>query len=45
MLDDVDFGNKKAANERGLTNAAFVQGDVTSFTGFDGRFNTIIDST
>jgi SAM-dependent methyltransferase len=35
----------KAAQERGLSNATFVQGDITSFTGFDGRFNTIIDST
>lgn len=35
----------KAATERGLTNATFVQDDITSFTGFDGRFNTIIDST
>jgi SAM-dependent methyltransferase len=35
----------KAAQDRGLTNATFVQDDITSFTGFDGRFNTIIDST
>jgi SAM-dependent methyltransferase len=35
----------KAAQERGLTNATFVQDDITSFTGFDGRFNTVIDST
>lgn len=35
----------RAAQERGLTNATFVQGDITNFTGFDGRFNTIIDST
>ena len=35
----------KAAEERGLTNATFVQDDITTFTGFDGRFNTIIDST
>lgn len=35
----------KAAAERGLTTATFVQGDITSFTGYDGRFNTIIDST
>lgn len=34
-----------AAKERGLTNVSFVQGDITSFTGFDGRFNTVIDST
>jgi SAM-dependent methyltransferase len=36
---------KKAAAERNLTNATFVQDDITSFTGFDGRFDTIIDST
>jgi SAM-dependent methyltransferase len=36
---------KKAAEERNLPNATFVQDDITSFTGFDGRFSTIIDST
>ena len=35
----------KAAQDRGLSKATFVRGDITSFTGFDGRFNTIIDST
>lgn len=35
----------KAAAERGLTNATFVQDDITSFSGYDGRFNTIVDST
>lgn len=35
----------QAAHERGLTSASFVQADITSFTGYDGRFNTIIDST
>jgi SAM-dependent methyltransferase len=35
----------KAAQERDLPNATFVQDDITTFTGFDGRFNTIIDST
>ena len=35
----------KAAEERGLTNATFVQDDITAFTGFDGRFNSIVDST
>ena len=35
----------KAAQERGLSNATFVQADITSFTGYDGRFNTILDST
>ena len=35
----------KAAQERGLTNATFVQADITSFTGYDDRFNTVVDST
>jgi SAM-dependent methyltransferase len=35
----------KAAEERGLTNATFVQDDITKFTGFDNRFDTILDST
>jgi SAM-dependent methyltransferase len=35
----------KAADERGLSTASFVQADITSFTGYDGRFNTIADST
>jgi len=35
----------KAAQDRGLSNATFIKDDITSFTGFDGRFNTIIDST
>lgn len=35
----------KAASARGLTTASFVQADITSFTGFDGRFATVIDST
>ncbi|HXL61875.1 MAG TPA: class I SAM-dependent methyltransferase, partial [Mycobacterium sp.] len=35
----------KAAQDRGLSNATFVRDDITSFTGFDGRFNTVIDST
>jgi SAM-dependent methyltransferase len=35
----------QAAKERKLSNATFVQDDITTFTGFDGRFNTIIDST
>jgi SAM-dependent methyltransferase len=34
-----------AAQERGLTNASFVQADITAFTGYDDRFNTVIDST
>ena len=35
----------KAAQERGLSTASFVQADITSFTGYDGRFNTVVDST
>ncbi len=35
----------QAAQERGLSTASFVQADITSFTGYDGRFSTIADST
>lgn len=35
----------RAAQERNLSAASFVQADITTFTGYDGRFNTIIDST
>ena len=35
----------RAAQERNLSTASFVQGDITSFTGYDGRFNTVVDST
>lgn len=35
----------KAAQDRGLTTATFVQADITSLTGFDGRFCTVADST
>jgi SAM-dependent methyltransferase len=35
----------EAARERGLTGATFVCADITSFTGYDGKFSTIIDST
>lgn len=38
-------GANRAAKERGLTTATYVQGDITSFTGYDGRFSTILDST
>ncbi|OBH31788.1 SAM-dependent methyltransferase [Mycobacterium sp. E1715] len=34
-----------AAQERGLTTASFVQADITSFSGYDGRFSTVVDST
>lgn len=33
------------AKKRGLANATFVRADVTSFSGFDGRFSTVMDST
>lgn len=33
-----------AAAERGLTTATFAQADVTAFSGYDGRFDTILDS-
>jgi SAM-dependent methyltransferase len=35
----------RAAQERGLANASFVQADITNLTGYDGRFNTVLDST
>ncbi len=35
----------KTAQERGLSTASFVQADITSFSGYDGRFNTVVDST
>jgi SAM-dependent methyltransferase len=35
----------KAVQERGLSTATFVQADITSLTGYDGRFNTVVDST
>lgn len=35
----------KAARERGLTTATFVVEDITKFSGYDGRFGTVIDST
>jgi 2-heptyl-1-hydroxyquinolin-4(1H)-one methyltransferase len=33
------------AAERGLTNATFDVADISAFTGYDGRFGTVIDST
>lgn len=33
------------AEKRGLTNASFEVADISSFTGYDGRFGTIVDST
>jgi SAM-dependent methyltransferase len=35
----------QAAQLRGLASASFAQADITSFTGYDGRFSTILDST
>ena len=36
---------KAEAAKRGLTNASFAVADISSFTGYDGRFGTIVDST
>ncbi|OHV03672.1 class I SAM-dependent methyltransferase [Mycobacterium talmoniae] len=36
---------RRAAAERGLTNATFEVADISAFTGYDGRFGTIVDST
>ncbi len=35
----------KAAQDRGLSTATFERADITDFSGYDGRFNTVIDST
>lgn len=35
----------KAAQDRGLTTATFVVADITTFSGYDSRFGTVIDST
>jgi 2-heptyl-1-hydroxyquinolin-4(1H)-one methyltransferase len=40
----IDMARAEAAR-RGLTNATFEVADISSFTGYDGRFGTIIDST
>jgi len=32
------------AAEQGLTNASFAVADISAFTGYDGRFGTVIDS-
>lgn len=40
----IELARAEAAR-RGLTNATFEVADISSFTGYDGRFNTIIDST
>jgi 2-heptyl-1-hydroxyquinolin-4(1H)-one methyltransferase len=36
---------KAQAAKRGLTNASFAVADISDFTGYDNRFDTIIDST
>jgi SAM-dependent methyltransferase len=40
----VQLARKEAAT-RGLTNARFEVADISAFTGYDGRFGTIVDST
>lgn len=36
---------RKEADHRALSNAEFEVADISSFTGYDGRFGTIVDST
>ncbi|MGB8391838.1 class I SAM-dependent methyltransferase, partial [Mycobacterium sp.] len=36
---------REEAAKRGLTNARFEVADISSLTGYDGRFGTIVDST
>ncbi|AFM16754.1 Thiopurine S-methyltransferase (TPMT) [Mycolicibacterium chubuense NBB4] len=36
---------REEAARRGLTTATFEVADISSFTGYDGRFGTIVDST
>src|SRR6476619_137949 len=40
----IELARAQAA-KRGLTNANFKVADISAFGGFDGRFNTIVDST
>ncbi len=40
----IDLARQEAA-KRGLTNATFEVADISTFTGYDGRFGTIVDST
>lgn len=40
----IELAKAEAAN-RGLTNASFEVADISAFTGYDGRFGTIVDST
>ena len=36
---------RRTQHRGGTTTAGFEQADITSFTGYDGRFNTVADST
>ncbi|MGO8767661.1 class I SAM-dependent methyltransferase [Mycobacterium sp.] len=36
---------RREAERRGLSNAGFEVADISTFTGYDGRFNTVVDST
>jgi SAM-dependent methyltransferase len=36
---------REEAEKRGLTSATFEVADISAFTGYDGRFGTIVDST
>jgi 2-heptyl-1-hydroxyquinolin-4(1H)-one methyltransferase len=40
----IELATAEAA-KRGLSNATFAVADISSFTGYDGRFGTIVDST
>ncbi len=40
----IDLARREAA-KRGLTNASFEVADISDFSGYDGRFGTIVDST
>jgi 2-heptyl-1-hydroxyquinolin-4(1H)-one methyltransferase len=40
----IELATAEAAR-RGLTNATYEVADISSFTGYDGRFGTIVDST
>ncbi|WP_029114802.1 class I SAM-dependent methyltransferase [Mycobacterium sp. URHB0044] len=40
----IELARAEAA-KRGLTNATFEVADISAFTGYDGRFGTIVDST
>jgi SAM-dependent methyltransferase len=40
----IELARAEAA-KRGLTNASFDVADISAFTGYDGRFGTIVDST